>query len=227
VALSEREAGYQRSAKVQAALYQIADAASAATDMQAFYAALHRIVGGLMYAENFFIALYDAQSDRITWPYDVDTVEEASGPMRLADQHGVTGWILRHGKPVAGADGSFDSALQQGEAELVGARATDGIGIPLTSAGKTIGVLLVQSYKEEFKYTLQDIEVLNFVAQHISTALMRARALEETRQRNDELAIINSVQQGLASKLDFNSIIDLVGEKIREIFEAQVVFIAI
>ena len=37
-----------RSAQVQAALYRIAETASAAQDMQEFYAEIHRIVGELM-----------------------------------------------------------------------------------------------------------------------------------------------------------------------------------
>lgn len=36
-----------------------------------------------------------------------------------------------------------------------------------------------------------------------------------------ELAIITSVQQGLASKLDMQAIYDLVGDKMQEIFDAQ------
>ena len=47
------------------------------------------------------------------------------------------------------------------------------------------------------------------------------RLLKETEQRAAELAIINSVQQGLASKLDMPAIYELVGEKIREVFGAQ------
>ena len=41
---------------------------------------------------------------------------------------------------------------------------------------------------------------------------------QELAQRNAELAVINSIQQGLASKLDFNGIFELVGEKLHEIF---------
>jgi hypothetical protein len=37
-------------------------------------------------------------------------------------------------------------------------------------------------------------------------------------QRNAELAIINSIQQGLAAELDFQAIVDLVGDKLREVF---------
>ena len=44
------------------------------------------------------------------------------------------------------------------------------------------------------------------------------RLFKETEQRAAELAIINSVQQALAAKLDMQGIYDAVGDKIREIF---------
>jgi len=215
-----------RQLKIQKALYEIADAASAVTDMQSFYQKLHKIVGKLMYARNFFIALYDKQSDLITWPYYVDTVDKQPlPPMRLSDQHGATGWILRNGKTLADVNGSVASAMKRREIFQVGTD-SDGIGVPLQDDGGTIGVLLVQSYKANIKYSLQDIQILNFVAQHISTALVRARAIEEIRQQNTELEVINRVQEGLASSLDIQSIYTLVGDKIREIFAADTTFIA-
>ena len=211
-----------RQIKIQKALYEIADAASAVTDMQAFYARMHDIVGKLMYAGNFFIATYDEQSDLITWTYYVDTVDVKPSPVRLSDQHGATGWILRHGKTLADVDGSVARAIKQGEIKPVGTD-SDGIGVPLKSDHKMIGVLIAQSYEPAIKYTVADIEILNFVAQHISTALTRARAIEETRERNAELQIINSVQEGLASKLDIAAIYELIGEKVREVFNVHVV----
>ncbi|HQR57223.1 MAG TPA: GAF domain-containing protein, partial [Burkholderiaceae bacterium] len=44
------------------------------------------------------------------------------------------------------------------------------------------------------------------------------RLLKETEARNAELAVINSIQQGISSKLDFQEIVDLVGDKLREVF---------
>ena len=66
-----------------------------------------------------------------------------------------------------------------------------------------------------------------FVGQHLGVALSRARAIEETRQRNAELALINSVQEAIAGELELQAIYDAVGERIREVFDAQVVDIAI
>ena len=58
-------------------------------------------------------------------------------------------------------------------------------------------------------------------------ALENARLVHETRQRNAELALINSVQEALAGELEMQAIYDVVGEKIQEIFDAQVVDIGI
>src|SRR5512140_3020574 len=70
--LSEQEFQYKRSEQVQTTLYEIADAASAATDMQAFYTRLHAIIGRLMYARNFYVAVYEADTGMMKWPYHVD-----------------------------------------------------------------------------------------------------------------------------------------------------------
>jgi hypothetical protein len=54
--------------RVQSALYRIADLASAAEDMQAFYRAVHAVVGELMDASNFYIALYEEARQLIYYP---------------------------------------------------------------------------------------------------------------------------------------------------------------
>ena len=51
--------------------------------------------------------------------------------------------------------------------------------------------------------------------------------MHETRQRNAELALINSVQDALAGELEMQAIYDAVGDQIRDVFDAQVVDIAI
>ncbi|HKC37487.1 MAG TPA: two-component regulator propeller domain-containing protein, partial [Chitinophagaceae bacterium] len=50
-----------------------------------------------------------------------------------------------------------------------------------------------------------------------------ASRTKELSHRVEELAVINSVQDGLVRELDMQGIYNLVGEKIREIFNAQVI----
>ena len=51
---------------------------------------------------------------------------------------------------------------------------------PLRADGRTVGVIAVQTYREDRRYTSEDLDLLVFVAQHVGSALVRARAIEET-----------------------------------------------
>ena len=125
--LDAREAQQQRAVTVQAALYRIAETASSAQDMQAFYAKIHEIVGGLVYADNFYVALYDAKRQAINFPYMRDTVDQdipdpnAWDPFGIGDARGSTAYVLRHGKPEHFTLADIQRLIQQGEMEAVGA----------------------------------------------------------------------------------------------------------
>lgn len=238
--LETHEAEYQRAAKIQAALYRIANAASTVEDMPAFYAAMYQIVGELMYANNFYIALYNEVRQMINFPYYVDEVDQDVPDPRqwdslgLGEARGFTAYILRTGQPIHITPEVEADLVRRGEVELVGAASVDWLGVPLKTGGHTLGALVVQSYTKGIHYSDQDLEVLTFVGQHIAAALERARLqtetrelLAETQQRNAELAIINSIQRGLASQLDMQAVYNLVGDKVLEIFDAQSVGITI
>jgi PAS domain S-box-containing protein len=228
------EAERVQAAKVQGALYRIAELAGAARDLEEFYRAIHGVVAEFTYASNFYIALYDEERRLISWPYYVDEVEtDLPDPKRWeqfgsGDARGVTAYVLRTGKPQHLSGKGIEKLTELGEIELVGDLAADWLGVPLKSDdGRTVGVLAVQSYLPEVGFSEQDEELLAFVGQHVGAALSRARAIEETRQRNAELALINSVQEALAGELELQAIYDAVGDRIRDVFDAQVVDIAI
>jgi PAS domain S-box-containing protein len=231
--LEAAEAERRRAERVQAALYRIAELASSAEDMQDFYRAVHGVVGELTYAKNFFIALYDEERQLINWPYWVDEVDvdwPAANTWVEFDSRqarGTTAYVLRSGEPQWLPRERQEELITQGEFELWGEMSEDWLGVPLKSEGRTVGALVVQSYAKEFRYTEQDNELLAYVGQHVGAALSRARAIEETRQRNAELALINSVQESIAGEFDEQAIYDLVGEKLQEVFDAQVVDIAV
>ncbi len=233
VTLEASEADRGRALKIQDALYRIADAASGVNDMAEFYPAIHRIVGELMYADNFYIALYDDERRTMNYPYAVDSVDmdfpdpDAWEPIGTGQARGTTAYVLRTGRPAHLTVDRWEALIAEGEIDRLGAPAEDWLGVPLVAEGRTLGVLVVQTYEPGQRYTDADVDLLAFVGQHVATALSRVRAIEETRQRNAELAVINSVQAGLAAELDMQAMYDLVGDKIAEIFDTHVVDIAI
>src|SRR5207344_552746 len=101
--------------------------------------------------------------------------------------------------------------------------------VPILGSDRVLGLIVLENYEREDAFGEAEVRLLSTVAASMGVALENARLFDETQrlfqqeqQRAAELAIINSVQQGLASRLDYQSIIELVGEKIRTIFDAQV-----
>ena len=232
-ALKRRVHELEAQAQVDAALYRIAQAASTVTDMQEFYAAMHGIVGELMDASNFYIALYDDEREMINFPYFVDEVDldvpdpNLWEPFGVGDARGTTAYLLRVGEPLLIGRERIQELIDAGELELRGVMGQEWLGVPLRSGGRMLGVVVVQTYTPDKRLTQADLEILTVVGEHIAVALERTRLINETRQRSAELALVNDVQRGLAERLEMQAMYDLVGDRIQEIFDAQVVDIGI
>ena len=132
-------------------------------------------------------------------------------------------YVIRTGNSIKHGRDQFKELVENHQVELQGATHEDGIGVPLKADDKILGAIFVQSYTKGIHFTDQDDEVLAFVAQHIATALTRARALEAERQRNNELAILNSVGEAMVQTLDVKTVTRIVGDKVRGILDADAV----
>ncbi len=180
-----------------------------------------------MYADNFYIALFDDRRNSVSYPYYVDEVDTdipepgVWEPLGTGEAAGFTGYVLRHGEPMLLDAEGQQRLARTGEVASLGVDAVDWMAAPLRADGRTVGVVVVQSYREDRRHSESDLAQLTVVARHIAMALTRVRAIEEVRQRNNELAIVNEIGTALARQLEFDAIIELVGERIREIFDAD------
>ena len=95
------------------------------------------------------------------------------------------------------------------------------------------GIVSLQNLDKEHAFSESDVSFLTTLVNSMSVALENARLfdetnrlLKETEQRTAELALINSVQEGLVREMDIQSIYDLVGDRVQKLFQAQAVIIA-
>ena len=178
----------KRSEQIRSALYRIAAAASPAEEIDAFYAAIHGIVGELMYAKNFYVALHDPATQTLSFPYCVDEYDAPPAPRPL--RRGLTELVLQTGEPLLMPDEDFGSLVAAGKVEEVGSPSVDWLGVPLKSGARTFGVLVVQSYDSRFRYGASDKEVLTFVSQQIAVALERKHAAEALRESEERYRLL-------------------------------------
>jgi PAS domain S-box-containing protein len=170
----------KRAEELNAALYAIAARSQSAEDLQQFFAAIHNIVGQLMNARNFYIALYDPQSQLLSFPYFVDEEDPTPAPKPLG--RGLTEYVLRSGEPILATPAVFEELVQRREVELIGAASLDWLGVPLKSGTNCIGVLVLQSYSENTRFSERDREILKFVSQQLAAAIEHKRYEEALRR---------------------------------------------
>src|SRR5438445_2388671 len=170
----------KRAEELNAALYAIAARSQSAEDLQQFFAAIHNIVGQLMNARNFYISLYDPQSQLLSFPYFVDEEDPTPTPKPLG--RGLTEYVLRSGEPLLATPAVFEDLVRRGEVELIGASSLDWLGVPLKSGTTCIGALVVQSYNENARFGERDREILKFVSQQLAAAIEHKRYEEALRR---------------------------------------------
>ncbi len=106
------------------------------------------------------------------------------------------------------------------------------LGVPILVGERVLGVIALES-RQRYAYSEADERFLSTLATSMGVALENARLFDETKhllaesnERAAELAVINEISAALAQQLDFNAITELVGERVRELFSANSIFIA-
>jgi diguanylate cyclase (GGDEF)-like protein/PAS domain S-box-containing protein len=172
-----------RAEAVSAALYKISQAAHSSRDLDSLFQAIHAIIAELLPAKNFYVALYDAATDIISFPYWVDEVDERPEPRKASERRGLTGRVLLSGEPLLLSPGWVDANSGEG---FMGSDGVDWLGIPLKTPRGTIGVLTVQNYSGVARYTERDKDLLQFVSDQVAAAVeakLAEQALRESEER--------------------------------------------
>ncbi|MFZ1723540.1 MAG: diguanylate cyclase, partial [Dokdonella sp.] len=187
----------QRNERLQRALFRIAECAAAADSMSDFYANVHAIVGDLLNARNFYIALVTEDGKELEFPYSVDEINPLRPRRPLAN--GMTEYVIGTGRALLADRTRIDELVGSGNVQRFGTRASFWLGVPLICSEKTVGVLAVQSYAADSPFSERDQELLTFVAYHIANGLERKRTQDALVHDNVELeARVNARTRELA-----------------------------
>jgi GAF domain-containing protein/CheY-like chemotaxis protein len=170
------------------------------------------------------ITWHDANTDLLHPLYVYEHGERLSMPPTKPTPTGPWMQIATSRQPLV-----FNTIAEMRERGLTQVPGTDHalcmVRVPILGSDRVLGTIDIENFERENAFGDSEIRLLSTVAASMGVALESARLfdetqrlLKETEQRNAELAVINSIQQGVASALDFQGIVDLVGDKLREVF---------
>jgi len=171
--------------KLQKVIYEITAASNTSQDLDEFFAIIKDQLGKIVDTTNFFIVLYDKESDTLSLPFFVDEKDEfTSFPAGKT----ITALVIRNNKALLLTEADIERMAKTGEIEIHGTPSKIWLGVPLIVQGEVIGAVVVQSYEDASRYTTEDQEILKFVSDQISVAIARRKAEKKIRETNRELS---------------------------------------
>ena len=165
----------------QDAIYQIAQASLETESLDALFASIHMIISEVMPAKNFYIALYDASTNLIDFPYYHDDFDEPPPEPAQLDK-GLTAYVVQSRKSLLVNKKIFEEMRAQGKVSLVGTAFCAWLGVPLFIGNQVIGIMGVQHYEDENAYCEGDQRFLEFVSSQIASTIYRKQTEVELRE---------------------------------------------
>jgi PAS domain S-box-containing protein len=177
ITTSEEITARKQAEDIMAAMFKIADRTATVGQIRKLFDDLHTIVGGLVYARNFFIARYDPISDMVSYPYYVDEFSATPQPAPL--QKGLIEQVLRSGEALFATQETLERIIQSGGVEAVDTPFINWLGVPIMRGERAIGLLGIRSYTDDIQFSELEKQLLSFVAHQIASALERTKAWDE------------------------------------------------
>jgi signal transduction histidine kinase/DNA-binding response OmpR family regulator/putative methionine-R-sulfoxide reductase with GAF domain len=216
----------QRNAEL-AIINSVQEGLVAKMDMQGIYELVGDKIRDIFDAQVVDIGLYDRKENMVRFPYAIERgVRFPDDPIPLV---GIRKHVVETRQFILINEDLLERATRLGSAApIAGEEPKSMLVVPMIVGTEAKGIISLQNLDREHAFDESDVRLLQTLANSMSVALENARLfdetqrlLKETEQGNAELAIINSVQEGLASKLDIQAIYELVGDKLRELFDSQ------
>jgi diguanylate cyclase (GGDEF)-like protein len=187
VAVARDVTAIKQAEAMQVALYAISEAAHASDDLPALFERVHQIIGALLPAPGFGVALRGADGQPLQFTYH-SNADGPAPPHPLARLLGEE--VLRSGLPVRITPTTLPYLTAQLRA-AAGPAPDCWIGAPLATTQDLIGVLLLQSSggQSQDSYTDRDQDLLMFVSKQVATAIQRKQLHGSLRfmAQHDEL----------------------------------------
>ena len=186
----------KRAEQIARTLFRISNAVNTTKDLNELYTSIHRILGDIIDLSNFYIAIYNIQTRRISFPYFIDEFDtDTIYSKQFSEENSLTGEVILAQKPVF----LCRSDLQQRfvENRIIGTAPKIWLGVPLQIKGEVIGVMATQSYRDAHHFDEIDLEVLHSVSDQVALAIDRKRSEQAIVASEEKYrTIIESIDDG-------------------------------
>lgn len=207
----------KRNEQTKEVLLNISKKISEAPTLEIFSSIVKNELSVLIDTSNFYIGLYNKENDTITIPYFIDDLDEEIDNDGIFEAEGsLTGYVIHTKKPLLATQETFALLEKEGSVKLVGPDSLIWLGIPLFNNNEVIGAIAVQSYTNPNAYTIEDLKLLEIVAEQIAIAIERIQHQNKIKENEEKFRSIFELSPDMILVLNINGIILDCNSKVLE-----------
>ena len=208
----------ERRARELATVNTVSAALVGELDLNALIKLVGEQIRSVFKADIAYVALLDRENGVINFPY-----QYGEHPASIQWGEGLTSRIIQNGQPLL-INQDMDRRRQKLGVTLIGKRARSFLGVPIFVAGEPVGVMSVQSTREEDRFTENDRHLLSTIAANVGIAFQNARlfdgaqrAFQAEQRAHEQAETLRSVAQALNQSLSLMEVFDLVLTEIQKV----------
>jgi len=206
------ELNAQRRADEMTLLYHLGVSISAGGNLYDTLTALQTEIGKLLKMDAFYVGIYDSQTDSISFPISFDSGQPlVDMDRKLTPNPGLSGAVIFSGEVIYLPD-MATREVEETYAPVTNILDTEQhsyLGVPLTSNGRTFGILSVQS-REVNAYSQEQIQLIKNIASQAAIAIEKASLLE---QLQEDIKEKNTIQASLLERESLLEAVTFAAEK--------------
>ncbi|MCB0776723.1 MAG: response regulator [Chitinophagaceae bacterium] len=202
-------------------------------DIKAIYHLVGNKICELFDTQTVLIRTFDHDSDMEHWQFAIEKgkmFESEPRPLIWANKE-----MIRTKKPLLINENYLETSVKHGGSGVSkGLPPKSALFVPMVVGNIVKGSVSLQNVEKENAFTDSDLRLLTTLTNSMSVALENARLFDESnilladaKQRANELSTVNNISQALTSQLNLTDLINLVGEQMKQLFNANIVYLAL
>jgi transcriptional regulator with GAF, ATPase, and Fis domain len=222
----------QRTAEL-AVINSVQDGLVREMDINAIYELVGKRLCDLFNTQTVLIRTFDHLAGVEHWRYVIEKGERHYSeprPLIWANRY-----MIENRKPILINENYLEMAKKYGGSGVsMGKPPKSAVFVPMIVGDVVKGSVSLQNVEIENAFSESDLRLLTTITNSMSVALENARLFDETtlllaesKQRAAELSTVNNISRALASQLDVHDLVQMVGDQLRYLFKANIVYLAL
>ncbi len=197
---------------------RVSQAVSQHLRLDSLYRVVHAQINQVLGETDMYIGLYVREEEKLRFPYVSESKEVIKvDPLPLED--GLPALIIRTRQPLL---------LQQDTERRVKALGSDAedkvarswLGIPLITGDDILGVIVVQDFEREQRFSEDDAALMTTIASQVATALQNAQLMEQIQRTARRERLIREIASKVRRAPDIKAILSTTARELNRAFNA-------